>query len=232
MRWEGGAGRTAAEQSPEVRAEFLRRVYGRLIVGVFGLVLLLSYLFFTGVAYVMAEVMLGTSWLLVLGAFMVVSWLANRVTHSHAASPAAQWGGYALLVAANAVIFTPLIAVAEVTAPGVVSTAGVYTLVGVVVLSVVATRTSRDFSWTRPLLIWAGIVALALIVSSVLLGFELGMWFSLAMVAVAGGAILHDTQEVVRDGVPGSEVRYAALLFSSVTLMLWYMIRLLAASRR
>jgi uncharacterized protein len=232
MRWEGSDTTPAAMQSPAIRAEFLRRVYGRLMVGVAGLLGLLWWLFDTGVAYHMAEAMLSTSWLLVLGGFMIVSWLANRVTHNPEATPASQWGGYALLIAANAVIFTPLVAVAETIAPGVVQTAGLYTLAGVAGLSVVATRTQRDYSWLKPLLGWAGIVALGLIVTAVLFGFQLGAWFSLAMIAVAGASILHDTQEIVEHGTPGREVQCAALLFSSVTLMLWYIIRLLAAARR
>jgi FtsH-binding integral membrane protein len=232
MRWEGSLSTPAARQSPAVRAEFLRRVYGRLLVGVAGFLAALWWLFSSGLAYMLADVMLAGSWLLVLGGFMVVSWLANRLTHAADASSAAQWGGFALLVAANAVIFTPLVVVAEAVAPGVVATAGWYTLVGVVVLSLVATRSGRSFAGFGLWLGWAGVLALGLIVTAVLFGFSLGPWFSLAMIGVAGAAILYDTQEVLERGTPGREVQCAALLFSSVTLMLWYMIRLLAATRR
>lgn len=40
-----------------------------------------SWLFSTGLADRMARAMLGTSWLLVLGAFIIVSWFASRVAH-------------------------------------------------------------------------------------------------------------------------------------------------------
>jgi uncharacterized protein len=232
MQWQGSAMTPAAQQPVAVRNEYLRRVYGRLAVGLAGFVTLLWFMFSSGAAVPLTVAMLGGSWLLVLGGFMVVSWLANRLAWSQTSSTAAQWGGFALLVVANAVIFTPLIVTAELAAPGVVVTAGWYTAAGVAALSFAATRSQRDYSWLGPLLAWAGLAALAAIVTAVLFGFNLGAWFSLAMITVAGAAILHDTQQVVARGVPGGETRDAMLLFSSVTLMLWYVIRLLAASRR
>lgn len=230
--WAGSLSTPAAYQSSSTRTWYLRRVYSRLLLAVGAFVGLLWWLFSTGLAFWLTAAMLSTSWLLILGGFMVVSWLANRLTHAHDASTGAQWAGFTLLVAANALLFTPLLAIAELSTPGLVATAGWYTAGGFTVLSIVATRTQRSYSWLRPLLTWAGLVALAAIVLSVLVGFELGVWFSLAMIALAGAAILHDTQEVLDRGVPGREVQDAMLLFSSVTLLLWYIVRLLMQVRR
>lgn len=232
MEWSGSSATPAAYQTPQVRSWYLRRVYGRLVVGVVALVALLSWMFTTGLAYGLAAAILSVSWLLILGGFMVVSWLANRLTFAEGASPAAQWGGYALLVVANAVLFTPLIVIAEFSAPGVVATAGWYTLAGFAALSVVATRTQRSYSWLGQALTWAGMLALAAIVIAVIGGFELGVWFSLAMIGLAGAAVLYDTQDILEHGVPGREVVDAMRLFSSVALMFWYVLRLLAAVRR
>ena len=48
----------------------------------------------------------------------------------------------------------------------------------------------KDFSFLGALLKWAGVVALLLIVAAVFFGFQLGAIFSVAMIALAGGAIL------------------------------------------
>ena len=52
------------------------------------------------------------AWLLVLGAFMVVSWIADRWAQSDT-SPAMQYAGLSLYVLAEAVIFLPLLALAK-----------------------------------------------------------------------------------------------------------------------
>ena len=63
------------------------------------------------------------------------------------------------------------------------------------------------------------IVALVLIVAGVLFGFELGTFFSVAMVGLAGGAILYDTSNVLRHYPEDRYVAAALSLFASVALM-------------
>jgi uncharacterized protein len=211
-------------QSEAVRSDFMRKVYLRLIAGVAAFVLLETYLFTSGLAVSITQVVLGTSWLLILGGFMIVSWLATSIA-SKALSPGQQWAGYLLLIAANAVIFAPLLLLAELQVPGVVAEAAQYAVVGFIVLSVIAVRSSRDFTWLRAALTWVGFVALAAIVLSVLFGAYLGTWFSLGMIAFAGAAILHDTQTILRTTPPGRETVAAMQLFSGLALMFWYLIR-------
>jgi uncharacterized protein len=214
----------AGLQSEAVRSEFMTRVYGRLVVGVIAFILIETWLFTSGAALAITEVVVGTSWLLVLGGFMLVSWLANSIA-LRAATPASQWGGYLLLVAANAVIFAPLLLIAEYQVPGVVTTAAQYAVGAFIILSVIAVRSARDFTWLRASLRWFAILALAAIVVSVITGFQLGTWFSLAMIGFAGAAILHDTQTILREVPPGRETVAAMTLFSGLALMFWYLIR-------
>lgn len=211
----------------DVRARFMQRVYLRLLVGVAGFVLVESWLFSSGLALAITEFVFSTSWLLVLGGFMVVSWLANSVG-VRAEGPLAQWGAYALLVAANAVIFAPLLLLAEASVPGVVVRAAQVSVVGFVALSVVAVRSSRDWTFLGAALRWGGVLALVAIVAAVLLGTDLGTWFSVAMIGFAGAAILYDTQVILRSYPPDREVAAAMSLFASLALLFWYVVRLLA----
>jgi FtsH-binding integral membrane protein len=217
-------------QEPQVRADFMRRVYTRLVAGVAAFVLIEAYLFTSGLAVAITEFVFSTSWLLILGGFMVVSWLANSVA-LRAATPASQWGGYLLLVAANALIFAPMLVIAELQVPGTVAQAGQYAVGGFVVLSVIAHRSSRDFTWLGASLRWFGILALAGIALAVLTGFQLGTWFSLAMIGFAGAAILYETQVILRETPPGRETVAAMALFSSLALLFWYVLRLFMERR-
>jgi len=212
---------------PDVRRTFMTRVYMRLLAGVAAFVLLESYLFSSGLAVAITVAVASTSWLLVLGGFMIVSWLANSVGF-RAEGALAQWGAYGLLVAANAVIFAPLLVLAEQSVPGVIGRAAQVSVVGFVALSVVAVRSSRDFTFLGAALRWVGVLALVAIVAAVLFGTGLGTWFSVAMIGFAGAAILHDTQTIMRSYPPDREIAAAMSLFASLALLFWYVVRLFA----
>ncbi len=75
---------------------------------------------------------------------------------------------------------------------------------------------------------WAAVMSLVLIVAALLFGFELGVWFSVAMVALAGGAILYQTQTILRTYPDGAHVGAAVQLFASMMLLFWYVLRIFA----
>jgi len=217
-------------QSEAVRTAFMGRVYARLVAGIALFVLIEAFLFSSGYAVAITQFVFSTSWLLILGGFMIVSWLANSVA-LRATTPASQWGGYALLVAANALIFAPMLVIAELQVPGTVAAAGQYAVGGFVILSVIAHRSARDFTWLGATLRWFGVLALVAIVIAVLTGASLGTWFSLAMIGFAGAAILYETQVILRETPPGRETVAAMALFSSLALLFWYVLRLLMSRR-
>jgi uncharacterized protein len=107
-----------------------------------------------------------------------------------------------------------------------VGAAAVITAMGFVGLSAVAFTTRRDLSFLRPILMWGFVCALVLIVAAVLFGLDLGVWFSLAMIALAGGAILYQTQTMLRRYPSEAYVGAAVQLFASVMLLFWYVLRL------
>jgi FtsH-binding integral membrane protein len=84
----------------------------------------------------------------------------------------------------------------------------------------------KDFSFLGGILRWAGVLALLAVVGGVIFGFHLGMFFSLAMVAVAGAAILYDTSNVIHHFPEDRYVAAALELFASVALMFWYLLRI------
>lgn len=207
------------------RAEFIVRTYQHLFAAIAGFTGVEILLFWSGLAAPLAQAMLGVSWLFVLGAFVIVSWLASRVAAS-ATSLGAQYAALAAFVVAEALIFVPLLFIAQLAAPGVIQSAAVVTLVGFTGLTAVAFVTRKDFSFLGSLLRWAMVVALLLIVGGALFGFELGTFFSVAMIGVAGAAILYDTSNVIHHYPEDRYVGAALQLFASVALMFWYVLRL------
>lgn len=219
------------ELDQQSRATFVSRTYTHLFGAISAFTLIEIFLFKSGLAEPMARAMLGVSWLFVLGGFMVVSWLASRTAHM-ATSKAVQYGALAGFVMAEAIIFVPLLFVADRFAPGVITSAVAVTFVGFTGLSLVAFYTRKDFSFLRGILCWGGIVALVLIGAGAIFGFQLGTYFSVAMIALAGGAILYDTSNILHHYPEDRYVAAALELFASVALMFWYVLRLFLSSRR
>src|SRR6266511_2351205 len=116
------------------RATFVSRTYAHLFGAILSFTLIEMFLFNTGLAETIARALLGVSWLLVLGGFVVVSWLASRTAHV-AASKAAQYAALAGFVVAEAIIFVPLLFIADRVAPGVITSAVAVTFVGFTGLS-------------------------------------------------------------------------------------------------
>jgi FtsH-binding integral membrane protein len=219
-----------ARLGQEARHAFLVRTYAHLFAAIALFTAVEGVLFMSGLAYPIARAMMGTSWLLVLGGFMVVGWLASR-TAATAVSPAAQYAALVGFVVAEAILFLPMLAIANVVAPGAISSAAAVTLFGFGLLTAMVMWTKQDLGFLGGLLRWLGIVALVLIGASVIFGFKLGTFFSVAMVGFAGAAILYDTSEVLHRYPQDRHVGAALQLFSSVALMFWYVLRLFISAR-
>lgn len=223
--------RPIAQQPPEVRSKFMTRVYIQLMVGIAGFIAITYGLFVTELAYVIADFVVGTSWLIILGGFMVVSWMANSWGY-RAETPGAQYGAYGLLVVANALLFATPLVMAQVYdqqnlggETSTISIAAQISLFAFAGLSFIAIKTGKDFSFLRGILMWGGVLALVAIVGSVIFGTGLGTWFSVAMIGFAGAAILYDTQKIYTSYPPNREVAAAMSLFASLALLFWYVLR-------
>jgi len=208
------------------RTAFLARVYSHLFGALVAFTLIEIALFTSGLGKTMAEAMLGTSWLLVLGAFMIVGWFATRLAHTTRSLPAQYMalGGY---VVAEAIIFVPLLYLADLKGGGgVIASAGFVSLAGFTGLSAIAIFSKKDFSFLGGLIKWGMMIALGLIVAGVIFGFDLGLFFSFAMVGLAGAAILYDTQRIFHEYPEDRYVGASLQLFASVALLFWYVLRI------
>lgn len=209
----------------ETRATFIMQTYMHLFGAILLFVGVEIVLFSTGIAETLAAAMLGVNWLLVLGAFMIVGWLASRTAHRTESLPL-QYLALGGFVVAEAILFVPLLFVANYYAPGAIQSAAMVTFLGFLGLTAVAFTTRKDFSFLGSLLRWGFLVALVLIVAGVLFGFQLGTFFSVAMVALAGGAILYDTSNILHHYPKDRYVGAALELFASVALMFWYVLQI------
>ncbi|MGC4089491.1 MAG: Bax inhibitor-1 family protein [Polyangiaceae bacterium] len=225
------AGSFQGQSALDRRSQFIVRTYNHLFVSIVAFALIEIALFQLGLAPLIAKALLSTTWLLVMGGFVVVSWLATHVAHTSVSKPA-QYAALAGYVLAQSIIFVPLLYVANTVAPGVISSAALVTFAGFAGLTGVAFYTRKDFSFLRGILMWGGISALVLIVAGAIFGFQLGTFFSVAMVAFAGAAILYDTSNVLHHFPEDRYVGAALQLFASVAMMFWYVLRLFLSARR
>jgi uncharacterized protein len=212
------------------RSVFITRTYVHVVAGILGFILVELGLFESGLALQIARFMLSFNWFLILGAFMLVGWLASRTAQT-SSSIGMQYFAYAAYVVAQALIFVPLLYLADAKAPGAIDSATLITALGAGGLMVVAHRTRKDFSFLRAILMWGGVLAIIAMIGGAVFGFQLGTWFSVAMIGFAGAAVLYDTSNIIRNYPEDRYVSAAMQLFASIALMFWYVLRLVMGSR-
>lgn len=218
----------AADAAVDERADFIRKTYlnlGGAVLAFAGLEAVLLNVPGLAESYTAALVQSRWGWAIVLGAFMLVSWLAESWARS-AVSTATQYMGLSLYVIAEAVLFLPLLYFANRIDQRVIPTAALATATIFIGLTAVVFLTRKDFSFLRTALWLGGFVAMVMIAASMIVGFSLGMVFSVAMVAFAGGYILYDTSNVLHHYRIGQHVAAALALFASVALLFWYILRI------
>lgn len=208
------------------RAIFVVRVYQHLALAVAAFIVFEVLLFYTGIARRLDDYFFvdGGPWLLMLGGIMVVSWLATNAAHDYL-NPSRQYLGLFGMAGAEALIFAPFLSfVFRTDGSGSVWTAAVITAVGFAALTGVGWYTRADLSWIRPVVIWGFTCALLLIVFALLFGWNLGVWFSVGMIALAGLSILYTTQRIVRTYPTEAYVGAALQLFVSLMTLFWYVL--------
>jgi FtsH-binding integral membrane protein len=222
----------AVHAAVDERADFITKTYIHLAGAIAAFVFLEAILLnLPGIDGLVGSMIGGQySWLVVLGLFMVVSWIANSWASS-AISPAKQYCGLGLYVVAEAVIFVPLLYIANRLDTNIIPTAAITTLLLFGVLTGVVFVTRKDFSFLRGILIFGGFAALGLIVVSIFCNFALGPIFTYAMIALACGYILYSTSNVLHHYRIGQHVAASLALFAAVALLFWYILRLFMASR-
>ena len=221
-----GSGQIVANAAESERASFIKRTYVHLAgaIGIFAVVEAL--LIQSGLAESFSQLLAGTSWswLIVMGAFILVSTVANNWAHS-SISREKQYMGLGLFILAEAIIFTPLIYMAVARAPDVLQNAVIVTAALVGGLTFTAFSTKINFSFMGRFLMIGGFIAMGMIVASILFGFSLGLWFSGAMILFAAGSVLYSTSNIIHEYHTEQHVAASLSLFSSVGLLFWYILQ-------
>ncbi|MCA9077314.1 MAG: US12 family protein [Planctomycetaceae bacterium] len=210
------------------RAAFIRRTYAHLFAAVASFACLAGFFLNTpAIADPMIALLQAGQWIWILGAFLVVSWIASWMASS-GASQGVQYAGLILYTVAEAVIFVPLLAFAQFQAgnASIILQAGALTLLIFGGLTAVVMFSGADFSFLRTGLWVLGLAAFGLIVVASFAGFSLGLWFTVGMIVLMAGYILYDTSNVLHHYRTDQHVAAALALFASLATLFWYVLRL------
>ena len=217
--------------SEDARASFIRKTYLHLLGAILVCIAIdaaILTLFDDQLKQIVPMVTSGFNWLIVLGAFMGVSYIADRWAHSNV-SQSQQYLGLGLYILAEAIILIPLLYIAELIGPkGVIESAGLVRAVVFTGLTLTVFFTKADFSFLRWAIVAGTVIALSLIVVAVNSGgaIHLGLRFSAAMLVLAMAIILYNTSNVLHHYSTHQHVAASLSLFASVALLFWYVLQI------
>lgn len=221
--------RLVAEVSTEEQAVFYKKTYLHLALGVLAFILAESVLLrIEPLVEFLLSMTQGYLWLALLGGFMLITWVAQNMAVKAVSKPK-QYLGYGLYILAEAIIFVPLLYIAIYSTGGfdlinqaAIITGGLFTG-----LSIIVFTTRINFSFLRSVLTIGFFVAIGAIISGIIFGFDLGFWFSAAMVLLASGSILYNTYTIKNNYDTDQYIPAALSLFASLMLLFWYILRIL-----
>lgn len=220
---------SAAEAAASERASFIVKTYSHLMGAIIAFVGIEAVLLNMPFTDDLVRLMMGGrySWLVVLGMFMGVSWLASSWAQS-STSLAMQYLGLGVYVVAEAIIFVPILYLASLYFPNepIIPLAGITTVGLFAVLSSIVFVTRANFSFLRSVMIFGSFAIVGLIVCSLVFNFELGILFTYGMIAFACASILYQTSNVLHEYRIGQHVAASLALFASVALLFWYILQL------
>ncbi|NVJ65435.1 MAG: Bax inhibitor-1 family protein [Gammaproteobacteria bacterium] len=216
--------------SVDRRSAFITKTYNHLLASIVAFTLISVYFYQSGIS---EKILIFISqfsygWMALFGGFVAASWIATHLAHS-SQSKVTQYSSLIGFIIAEAIIFAPMLLIAAGMAD-IIQSAAIVTLVGFGILTAIVFYTRKDFSFLRGMLMWGGGLAILAIVASLIFGFHLGTWFSVAMVGLAGAAILYDTSNVLHHYPEDRYVGAALQLFASVAMMFWYILRIFMSS--
>ena len=235
-----------ADAAPTERASFYRRTYLTVAAAfaLFGALLWASFEVPVGgsllaVSYLetlqgLFQSMGNWAMLVMLGVFWLGTSVAQSAVFSQASRPVKLAGflGYILLQVA---LFIPLIAMVEVSTRGessqILLPACAVTGALVLGLTVAAFVTQADFSFLRTVLVVGSFGALGVVVVAAFMGTGLGVWFSLAMIALMATAVLYQTWQVRTQFSTDQDLEAGFALFAAFVTLLFYVIRLFLQRR-
>ena len=217
-----------SEIEVDERATFITRTYAHLLGAIALFAGIEVALFKSGLADSLIQAMQGR-WILVFAGFVIVSWIASHAA-ARARSLPVQYMALLAFVALEAVIFVPILWIADRVAGGeLIANAAIVTMGGFAGLTFIAFTTRKDFSFLGGVIRFGMFAAVLAIVAGLFFGFHLGTGFSILMVLLAGAAILYDTSNVLHHYPKDRYVAASLALFASVAMMFYYVLRIFIA---
>jgi hypothetical protein len=236
------------------RVAFLRKTYGLLGVALVGFAVLTGGLmvYATGFSAAFTRwAFQGFDWLLVIGLFMIIGVVAQKLAQSQT-SPALQYLGLGISVAAEAILLQPMLWILMIKfgghgsmlfgpnahvamsaqATSILLQAVMITLAIFIGLTAVVFVTKKDFSFLRGVLTICTFGVLGVIIASLVFGFSLGAVFSGFVILLMAGYILYQTSLVMSYFPPSGYVAAALMLFSTIATLFWYVLRILMEMNR
>jgi hypothetical protein len=236
------------------RVAFLRKTYGLLGVSLVAFAAItagmLNYMTETSLSFSKFAFQGQLNWLLVLGMFMVVGVIAQKLAMSQT-SRGLQFVGLGVAVVAQALLLQPLLWVLMLKfgdagmfagnaihpalsgdASRILGEAVVITLAIFGGLTATVFITRKDFSFMRGTLTMCAFGMLGIIVASAIFGFHLGVLFIGFGILVMAGYILYQTSLIMSYFPPTAFVAAAPMLFSTVATLFWYVLQLLMEMNR
>jgi len=218
-----------SDLSDEVRVAFYKKTYAHVAGGVLVFILfewlLLQSDTIVNFALSMTQ---GWRWLIMLGGFMFITNYAEGMALK-TKDKNKQYLAYGLYILAQAFIFVPLIYIAMFymdSGAELLNQAAIITLSLFTGLTAVVFLTRKDFSFLRTGLTVGFFIALGLIVAGAIFGFNLGLWFSVGMCLLAGGAILYQTSNLINKYAVEEYIPASLGLFASLMLLFWYVLQI------
>ena len=199
---------SAADSSVAERAGFIRRTYLHVAGAIAAFALLETWLISAGFGEAFVTTLANTpmAWLLVMGLFIGTSYIADKFAHSQT-SEGMQYFGLGLFTVAEAIVFLPIIYIANEFFPGAIETAAYVTALLVIGLTATVFITKKDFSFLGSFLKIGFMIAFGIIVCSFFLPYSLDSYiFSGAMALLAAGAVLYTTSNILHQYHPGQHV--------------------------
>jgi FtsH-binding integral membrane protein len=165
--------------------------------------------------------------LITMALFVGASFLAQSWSRNATSKPL-QYTGLILYIGLEALIFTPLLLLAEAVAGfQLVGYAGLITLMLAGSLILFTLINKVDFTFLNGFMFVAGIIIIGIVFGAIIFGLNLGVWFSALMVGFASIAILKDTSDIQRHYRPDQYIAACLSLFASIALLFYYILRII-----
>ena len=211
------------------RATFITRTYTHLLLAILAFAAIEFAIFGSGLADRFVPV-IGNAWIVFILLFVGGGWAATHYAHK-SVSKATQYAWLGIYIALNALLFMPILWIANNFYPGMITSAATATVVGFTALTAIAVYTRKDFSFLRGILMWGGLAIFAVIMVSFFTSMTLGPIFGVLLVAFAGAAILYDTSNILHHYPEDRYVAASLSLFGSVAMMFYYILYLMMSLR-